>query len=53
MQCCAFGCNKRKKSKTAELRSDSEGTSDEETTIKRQYDRTFHRYANCFVIKRQ
>ena len=46
MQCCAYGCSKRKKSKTSELRSDSEGASDEETAIKRQHDRTFHRYAN-------
>ena len=41
---CAYGCNKRKKSKTSELRSNSEGTSDEVTAIKRQYNRTFHRY---------
>ena len=47
MQCCAYGCNKRKKSETSELRSDSEGTSDEEMAIKRQHDRTSHKYTNC------
>ena len=41
---CAYGRNKRKKSKTSELRSNSVGTSDEVTAIKRQYNRTFHRY---------
>ena len=35
---------KRAKLLSCELRSDSEGTSDEETAIKRQYNRTFHRY---------
>ena len=38
---------KRKKSKTFEIRSDSESTSGEETAIKRQYDSPFHRYTNC------
>lgn len=45
-QCCAFGCNKRFKKKnldTEELRSDSEGPSDEETFEKRKFARTFHR----------
>ena len=63
MQCCPFGCNKRKKNKTAELgqlRSDSEGTSDDETATKRQHARTFHRYSTinkitvkftCFIIR--
>ena len=39
-----MGAIKEKKRKISELRSDSEGTSDEETAIKRQYNRTFHRY---------
>ena len=38
-QCCAFGCPKRKKK---EARSNSEGCSDDESSLKRQYTRTFH-----------
>ena len=43
-QCCAFGCNKRKKRKLEQeaARSDSEGSEDEESQIKRKYPRTFH-----------
>ena len=44
-QCSAWRCNKRKKSKAAQKdnRSDSDGTSDDETPVKRQFPRTFHR----------
>eukprot|EP00794_Sanderia_malayensis_P021103 gene21103-23164_t len=38
-QCSAFGCSKRKKTGQ---RSDSEGSSDEESSVKRQFQRTFH-----------
>ena len=43
-QCCAFGCNKRRKQKldVEELRSDSEGSADEESVRKRKFSRTFH-----------
>ena len=44
-ECCAFGCSKRRKSfKTMEnnQRSNSDGSDDEESSIKRQYPRTFH-----------
>ena len=43
-QCCAFGCNKRKKKKGVlqELRSDSEGSADEQSEVKRKHPRTFH-----------
>lgn len=44
-QCSAFGCSKRKKSvkKEGELcRSESEGSSDEESGQKRKLPRTFH-----------
>ena len=40
-QCVAFGCKKRKKPK-CEPRSDSEGSADEESVIKRTLPRTFH-----------
>eukprot|EP00794_Sanderia_malayensis_P001534 gene1534-1697_t len=39
LQCSAFSCSKRKKT---EQRSDSEGSSDEESSVKRQFQRTFH-----------
>ena len=45
-QCCAFGCNKRKTTRGCDgeqLRSCSEGSSDEESVLKRQFSRTFHR----------
>ena len=41
-QCCAFGCNKRKKRKQDAIRSESEGTHDEESEPKRKFCRTFH-----------
>ena len=43
-QCCAFGCNKRKKRKSDAtlVRSDSDGSDDEESAIKRKFPRTFH-----------
>lgn len=44
MQCCAFGCLKRKRKKAS--RSDSDGSSDEETVLKRKFPRTFHKYDN-------
>ena len=40
-QCVAYGCKKRKKAKT-ESRSDSEGSEDDESAIKRTLPRTFH-----------
>ncbi|XP_046860657.1 THAP domain-containing protein 2-like [Xenia sp. Carnegie-2017] len=47
-QCCAYGCTKRKKKVNEEddelNRSSSEGPSDDETSIKRQFPRTFHRF---------
>ena len=43
-QCCAYGCSKRRKKKVEGdfIRSDSEGSEDEETAIKKQFPRTFH-----------
>ena len=42
-QCCAFGCNKRRKNvKENTSRSDSEGPDDEESRLKRKFSRTFH-----------
>ena len=38
-QCCAYGCDKRK---TKEARSDSDGSSDDESAKKKQFPRTFH-----------
>lgn len=45
-QCCAFGCNKRKKRRLEDgtCRTDSEGTEDEESQIKRKLPRTFHSF---------
>lgn len=42
-QCCAFGCAKRKKigQNKGEPRSDSEGSDDEESTVKRKFPRAF------------
>ena len=41
--CSAIGCSKRKRIKSDQNnRSDSDGEPDEESTIKRQYPRTFH-----------
>ncbi|KAG5277263.1 hypothetical protein AALO_G00115550 [Alosa alosa] len=40
-QCCAYGCKKRKKSRL-NGRSDSEGSEDEESALKRCHPRTFH-----------
>lgn len=50
MQCCAYGCSKRKKKTGEQQRSDSEGSPDEETATKKQYPRTFHRYTYLFSI---
>ena len=41
-KCCAFGCTKRKKTG---VRSDSEGSDDEESAKKRQFSRTLHTWA--------
>jgi hypothetical protein len=44
-QCCAFGCSKRKKvdpKVSKSIRSDSEGSSVEESKLKRKLPRTFH-----------
>nr|XP_047133430.1 THAP domain-containing protein 2-like [Hydra vulgaris] len=41
-QCCAFGCNKRKYG--GGKRSDSDGPSDEESSLKRKFPRTFHKF---------
>ncbi|KAG1655031.1 DNA transposase THAP9 [Nymphon striatum] len=45
-QCCAFGCNKRRKPKlNAEaVRSASEGSADEESERKQKFARTFHSF---------
>ena len=44
-QCSAYGCNKRKRGiKNPEyIRSDSEGSVDEESEVKRKVPRTFFR----------
>ena len=42
-QCSAFGCKKRKRAKINE-RSNSEGSDDDESSIKRKCPRTFHSY---------
>eukprot|EP00794_Sanderia_malayensis_P009511 gene9511-10501_t len=47
-QCSAFGCSKRKKTGQ---RSDSEGSSDEESSVKRQFQRTFHLQKKYLVGK--
>ncbi|XP_062406722.1 THAP domain-containing protein 1-like [Sardina pilchardus] len=44
-QCCAYGCKKRKKSRL-NGRSDSEGSEDEESALKRCQPRTFHSIPN-------
>ena len=42
-ECCAFGCSKRRKlGDTHSCRSNSEGSSDEESLQKRKFQRTFH-----------
>ena len=44
--CTAYGCKKRRRTKNEQKdnkRSDSDGSSDDETLLKRQYPRTFHR----------
>ena len=43
-QCFAFGCNKRKRVKEDKdkPRSDSEGSDDKESSVKRKFPRTFH-----------
>ncbi|XP_063079343.1 THAP domain-containing protein 1-like [Engraulis encrasicolus] len=44
-QCCAYGCRKRKKQKgSLEGRSDSEGSEDEDSVMKRSQPRTFHAF---------
>ena len=44
--CIVFGCKKRKKNKEKDgqsrVRSDSEGSDDDESVLKRMYPRTFH-----------
>ena len=44
-ECVAYGCNKRKRNTKDSnyVRSDSEGSDDEETSKKRTLPRTFHR----------
>mgnify|MGYP002803474780 len=43
LQCCAFGCSKRKKKVKGDfVRSDSEGSTDEESGLKRKLPRSFH-----------
>ena len=43
--CCAYGCSKRQKKISTEsyMRSNSDGSSDEESLVKRRHPRTFHR----------
>ncbi|CAB4030215.1 Hypothetical predicted protein, partial [Paramuricea clavata] len=55
-QCCVFGCAKRKKigENKGESRSDSEGSDDEESVVKRKFPRSFYRAAsnpNTFIFK--
>ena len=49
-QCCSLYCNKRKKQKENNERSDSEGSDDEESKMKRKFPRTFHAYVASFVL---
>ena len=44
-RCCVFGCAKRKKidENKGNLRSDSEGSDDAESAIKRKFSRSSHR----------
>ncbi len=43
-ECCAFGSSKRKKSKLDQktCQSDSEGSADDESEVKRKFPQTFH-----------
>ena len=44
-QCYAFGCSKRRKKVKVDdttFRSDSKGSDDEESVLKRKFSRTFH-----------
>ena len=41
--CSVLGCRKRQKGKGDAVRSDSDWSSDEESPVKRMFDRTFHR----------
>ena len=45
--CVVSGCKKRRKNKEGEsenaVRSDSDGTDDDDTEIKRMFPRTFHK----------
>ncbi len=45
-QCCVFGCEKRKKFGENKDCSDSEGSDDEESLLKRKFPRSFHRYVS-------
>ena len=42
-QCSSYRCFKRENDIKYSIRSDSDGTSDEESSIKKQFLRTFHR----------
>ena len=48
--CCVEGCSKRRKKIDDGGRSDSDGSDDEETPIKRRLSRTFHRYVGLQII---
>ena len=44
-ECVAYGCNKRrKKRKIEDSKSDSKGSSDTESRIKRKFPRPFHKH---------
>ncbi|CAB3991434.1 THAP domain-containing 6-like [Paramuricea clavata] len=53
-QCCAFGCSKRRKfGEKSTDRSNSEGSSDEESFSKRKFARTFHYFPSNPERKKQ
>ncbi|XP_037797679.1 THAP domain-containing protein 6-like [Penaeus monodon] len=54
-QCCAFGCSKRRKygNETEIFRSDSEGSDDDESMIKRNFPRTFHGFPSNTEKRKQ
>ena len=52
--CVALNCNKRKKVKEDDreiIRSDSDGSEDEESQAKRAQPRTFHMLVNLYAIE--
>ena len=43
-QCCVETCRKRRKNLENRVRSDSEGSDDDQSSVKRKFPRTFHAY---------